>query len=284
MDYRIIASTGEQALIDAPDWLVALSSACARFGVKPDELLSWRVDRVGSDLRVLTGEGLSFVVRPSAPALRVVPVGAVSSELEEELDEVYDEEHTLPFVPGFTPELSMPAKAQLAPETALDVMEELFELTAELSGLDVQEASEVAAQRAARIMGAEQAAVYRGSFGDEALTLIAAAGEGAEDSLGLSCEFGVGLVGKCFERRGSIQVDAANNSDLAHRPGIANAGIYALLIAPMVDDRGALHGVMELVNPPSPVSQARVDAFEALARMLANRFAVSTESRGARLA
>lgn len=276
MDYRIIASTGEQALIDAPDWLMALSSACARFGVKPDELLSWRVDRVGSDLRVLTGEGLSFIVRPSAPALRVVPVGSASLP-DDEPEDAYTEDHTLPFVPGFTPELSMPAKAQLAPETALDVMEELFELTADLSGLSVEEAAQVAADRAARIMGADQAAVYRGSFSDEGLTVIAAAGVGADDTVGLSCEFGVGLVGKCFERRGSVQVDAANNTDLAHRPGTANAGVYALLTAPMVDDRGALHGVVELVNPPSPVTQARVDAFEALARMLANRFAVGTE-------
>jgi GAF domain len=120
--------------------------------------------------------------------------------------------------------------------------------------------------------GASSVAI--GTVDDVALRFAGARGPRAGQVLGQQPAFGEGLVGMCFDMRGTLLVnDVASDTPFLDQLDRKLPALAALCV-PLLDDEGGAHGVIQLVNPPErPFTRAHVEVVEAFARVLAGNLA-----------
>jgi hypothetical protein len=283
VEFSITAKNGDSVKIDAANWMAAFGKVLPFFTV---DLTSKLICVPGEDGAVLieaSASGDTWMIRELAPAIRVM-----ASASSERLPSVSPD--APPSVPPVAaaglsgPALKMPVQASFqqrppAPsgkateeEEEETLAERLFDLSFDLTEAEPDEACRLGLNLILEFVPVQAASVARGSLNDSALTFVAATGPVADDIVGKKVKFGAGLIGMCFDMKGTMLVndvrrDARHLDSLDVKTGFES---QVALCVPLVDDDSQSFGVIQLLNPVAGVFQdLDVEAVEAIAKTLA---------------
>lgn len=151
--------------------------------------------------------------------------------------------------------------------------EALFDATFGIAGAaEPRTAAESALEVLLQHVPAESAAVLFASVNDTGLRFLAVRGPSADDVRHIVVPFNRGIAGFAHERGADLIVHNAQN-DPRHMGEVDEESGYrtrALLVASLRDEDGAVHGVVELLNPPDRFHPWHLDAARSVARTLAD--------------
>jgi hypothetical protein len=273
LEYTITAGDGDSVKVDAENWMVAMGRALAFFDID--------IASCGGLSCTVNGDGgihvedhstaeRRWVVRRLVPAIevRVTPRSVLERLEEPPSDAVTDDT-----LPGLDPlPLTMPVPA-LHREESESLAERLFDLSMDIAASDVDTACNLTLDLILSLVPAEAASVARGTLEDPSLVFVAARGPVSDSIVGRQVGFGEGLVGMCFDMRGTLLVNdvAADLRHLDHFDKETGFRTLAVLCVPILDHEGIGHGVVQLLNPPDRhFTPAHVEVVETTARTLAS--------------
>ena len=152
------------------------------------------------------------------------------------------------------------------------IAEALFESTFDIAGADsVEAAAATALDVLLQFVPAESAAVLFASINDTGLRFLAARGPSADAVRNIVVPFDRGIAGFAHARAADLIVHNAP-ADPRHMSEVDDESGYrtrAILVASLSDEDGAVHGVIELLNPPERFHAWHLDAARSVARTLA---------------
>jgi putative methionine-R-sulfoxide reductase with GAF domain len=295
VEYTITAANGDSVKVEAENWMVAMGRALAfldidivtsdRVVCTPEADGGVVVEQIRlpppSDPRSMLDtderprpEDRSWTVRRVAPEIevRVTPFSA-RERYEDAVPRVMRDDPTDTQLGdrAATP-LAMPDPT-LHREEPESLAEKLFDLSMDIAASDVSTACNLALDLILSLVPAEAASVARGTVDDPALVFVAARGPVAESILGREVRFGEGLLGMCFDMRGTLLVNdvAADLRHLDQFDRETGFETLAVLCVPILDHDGTGHGVVQLLNPPNRhFTPAHVEVVETTARTLAS--------------
>jgi hypothetical protein len=169
------------------------------------------------------------------------------------------------------PKMTMPSESSLR---ARSLSERIERLTEEAQSTSRERACELALDLIEEYVRTEASSIAIGTLSDPALRFAAARGPLAPSVIGRQAGFGEGLVGMCFDMRGTLLVndvasDTPNLDQLDRR-----LSALAVLCVPLLDDDATAYGVIQLINPPDrQFTRAHVEVVENVARTLAGSLA-----------
>ncbi len=277
MEYTITAGDGDSVKVDAENWMVAMGRALAFFDIDIAACggLSCTTNGDGA-IHVEDGTALQrrWIVRRLAPAIEVrVTPGSARERVAgpAEAIESDDTEDTQPdLVP--LPSIAMPGSTLHREETE-SLAERLFDLSMDIAASDVGKACNLTLDLILSLVPAEAASVAQGTIEDAGLVFVAARGPVANQIVGREVRFGEGLVGMCFDMRGTLLVNDVA-ADLRHLDQFdRETGFHtlAVLCVPILDHEGIGYGVVQLLNPPDRhFTPEHVEVVETTARTLAS--------------
>ena len=254
MEYTITAGDGDSVKVEAENWMVAMGRALAFFDIDISACggLSCSTNGDGS-IHVEDGTHLQrrWVVRRLAPDIEVhVTPGSVRERVAQPPDTMDRDDDTQPgLVP--LPSILMPGPTLHREETE-SLAERLFDLSMDIAASDVGTACNLTLDLILSLVPAEAASVAQGTLEDPGLVFVAARGPVADRIVGREVRFGEGLVGMCFDMRGTLLVNdvAADLRHLDHFDRETGFRTLAVLCVPILDHEGIGYGVVQLLNPP----------------------------------
>jgi GAF domain-containing protein len=216
------------------------------------------------------------MVRQHAPdiAIRVTPRALVEKWEPVREPEPTSEEREPRLLPRRPPP---PVDMPSAEESSLRAptrTERASELATALGGANLERSGELLLEAIGDYVRADASCVAIGSLSDPALRVAAARGPVAGSVVGRQVGFGEGLIGMCFDMRGTLLVNDVA-SDTMHLDQLDHAErTLAVMCVPLLDDEGTAHGVIQLVNPPErQFTPSHVEVVEVFARTLAESLA-----------
>jgi putative methionine-R-sulfoxide reductase with GAF domain len=297
VEFTITAGNGDSVKVEAENWMVAMGRALAFLDVDiaaSDRVVCTPAGDGGvlveqirppppADPRSMLDtderprhEDRSWTVRRVAPAIevRVTPLSALE-RWEDAVPRVLREEptDTEPGHRAAAAPLAMPDPTLHRDEPPESLAERLFDLSMDIAASDVGTACNLALDLILSLVPAEAASVARGTVDDPALVFVAARGPVADRILGREVRFGEGLLGMCFDMRGTLLVNdvAADLRHLDQFDRETGFETLAVLCVPILDHDGTGHGVVQLLNPPNRhFTPAHVEVVETTARTLAS--------------
>ncbi len=157
-------------------------------------------------------------------------------------------------------------------EAPAGLAESLFESTFDIAGAEsVEEAAGAALDVLLQFVPAESAAVLFASLNDTGLRFLAARGPSAAAVRDIVVPFDRGIAGFAHARAADLIVHNAP-ADPRHMSEVDIESGYrtqAILVVSLSDEDGAVHGVIELLNPPDRFHAWHLDAVRSVARTLA---------------
>lgn len=273
MEFTITALSGDSVRVESENWLMAMGKALPFFDVDLTTIarLSCAAAEDGS---VLVEDGQrSWMIRQTARDVQVRVTDRSEQEhwaplkLEPTASEV---DPSLP-----RPDIQMPTESSLKKEAPQTLGEHLFELTMEADALPVPEACDKALGLILSFTKAEAGCVARGTLSEPGMRVVAARGPRAKKFLDRDVPFGEGLMGMCFDMRGTLLVnDVAGDTPHLDLVPMGESGLVSVVCVPLIDDEGTASGVVQIVNPPDrPFDQDASDVVETVARALATGLA-----------
>lgn len=273
MEYTITALNGDSVKVESENWMTAMGKALAFFDIDIGSIgkLTCSPARDGSVFIEDPTGNRSWMIRQHAPdiAIRVAP----RSQLER-WDVVRDvptprERPVRPFSPP--PGIAMPTESSLRAPT---IGERAMDLSLEIAATPRERACELALDAVNEYVRADAVSVAIGTLNDPALRIAAARGPVAGSVLGRQVGFGEGLIGMCFDMRGTLLVNDVA-SDTPHLDQLeGQAPTLAVLCVPLLDDEGTAYGVVQLINAPDrQFTRAHVEVVELFARTLSHALA-----------
>jgi hypothetical protein len=288
LEFSITAKNGDSVKIEAANWMAAFGKVLPFFTVDLASKLICIPDDAGTVLIETPGTGETWMIRELDPAIRVM-----ASASSERLPSVSPDAppSAPPSAPpmaavGLTgPALQMPVQSSLQPEVPVaspsehedeeeeeTLAERLFDLSFDLTEAEPDEACRLGLNLILEFVPVQAASVARGSLNDSALTFVAATGPVADDIVGRKVKFGAGLIGMCFDMKGTLLTNDVRR-DSRHLDSLdAKTGFESqvALCVPLLDDSSESFGVIQLLNPVAGSFQdVDVEAVEAIAKTLA---------------
>lgn len=280
MEYTITALNGDSVKVESENWMTAMGKALAFFDIDIGSIgrLTCSPARDGSVFIEDPTGNRSWMVRQHAPdiAIRVTP-RALAEKWEPLRDaDPSSEEETPPRIVRHPP--PPPVDMPSAEESSLRTQtrsEREFELAAEVAGAARERAGELLLEAIHEYVRADAACVSIGTLQDPALRVAAGRGPLAGSVIGRQVGFGEGLIGMCFDMRGTLLVNDVA-SDTMHLDQLdRDVRTLAVMCVPLLDDEGTAQGVVQLINPPERAfTQAHVEVVEAFSRVLASALSV----------
>jgi len=277
--FVVSSRDGNTVRVEADNWLRAFVGALDDLGVDVDGVAQL-VFTHSSDGHVSVSRGgisrEEWHIEPPPPDLEI-RVSSRSQLEEEELPPMEIPTGELGLDGTLSPVL-MP-DSQLVKEAPETLAERLFDLSMDIAVAEGDEAYDLALDLLLEFVPAEAASVARGTLNDPSLKFVSARGPVADQIQGREVAFGEGLVGMCFDVRGTIVVDDVDH-DTRHLDQFdEDTGFETLsvLCVPIFDQaQGLIYGVIQLLNPPGKafrtVDKESAEAVaEALARALSSR-------------
>ncbi|MEZ4236023.1 MAG: GAF domain-containing protein [Myxococcota bacterium] len=279
MEYTITALNGDSVKVESENWMTAMGKALAFFDIDIGSIgrLTCSPARDGSVFIEDPSGARSWMVRQHAPdiAIRVTP-RAIPEKWEplRDPDPVSEEEPAPRMVRQPPPPVAMPTAEASSLRTQTRTERELS-LATELAGANLERGAELLLDAINEYVRGDAACVAIGTLQDPALRVVAARGPLAGSILGRQVGFGEGLIGMCFDMRGTLLVNDVA-SDTMHLDQLdRDLDTLAVMCAPLLDEDGTAQGVVQLVNPPERAfTQAHVEVVEAFSRVLASALAV----------
>ena len=287
MEFSITAQNGDSVKIDAANWMAALGKALPFFAIDLGAKLICAPAEDGSVFVETPANGESWLIREFAPAIKVM--AAASSERLPSVPPLSRQpEPDLPPPPstGVGPALQMPIQSSLRQERPVEpvlaesedeedeesLAERLFDLSFDLTEAQPDEACRLGLDLITEFVQVQAASVARGSLNDSALTFVAATGPVADDIVGRKVKFGAGLVGMCFDMKGTLLANDVR-SDRRHLESLdVKTGFETevALCVPLLDADNHSFGVIQLLNPAGGgFADVDVETVEAIAKTLA---------------
>lgn len=275
VEFTISAESGESVKVEAENWMTAMGKALGFFDLDIHSVtrLSISPARDGSVFIDDPVGGRSWLVRSVAPEIAVRATGRSPTEKWEVTRKMNNS------VPPRAPErgasaLPMPGSSSLV---ALSYLDRTELLRGSMARTSRERACDSVLDAIDDYVHAEASSVAIGRLHDPALRFAAARGPRAAAVVGRQPGFGEGLVGMCFDMRGTLVVNDVAG-DTPHLDQLdRRLPALAVLAVPLVDDDGEAHGVIQLINPPErPFSRTHVEVVEAFARVLAGNLAART--------
>jgi hypothetical protein len=298
VEFTITAANGDSVKVEADNWMLAMGRALGFLDI--DIAASDRVvctpgtdggvvveqfrhvapidhrSALDTEERALRADR-RWTVKRLAPAIevRVTPLSA-RERWEDAVPRVLREEPTdtePDAAPAERPAIAMPGSTLQREEPPESLAEKLFDLSMDIAASDVGTACNLALDLILSLVPAEAASVARGTLEDPGLVFVAARGPVADRILGREVRFGEGLLGMCFDMRGTLLVNDVA-SDLRHLDQFDRETGFetlAVLCVPILDHDGVGYGVVQLLNPPNrQFTPAHVEVVETTARTLAS--------------
>jgi GAF domain-containing protein len=270
VEFTITALNGDSVKVESENWMTAMGKALAFFDIEISSIgkLTCSPARDGSVFIEDPTGNRSWMIRQSVAdiAVRVTPRSRRESWVAPaEPQEVVRTKPASP-PPGF----DMPHESSLR---AISLSDRAAELLGELMGATREYASARILEVIREYVRSGAACVAVGSLHDPALQIVAAEGRRTSAVLSREVAFGEGLIGMCFDMRGTLLVgDVA--SDTPHLDQLDPVPpTVAVLCVPLLEDDEA-YGVVQLINPADrPFTRAHVEVVETLARTLAQSLA-----------
>lgn len=276
MEYTITALNGDSVKIESGNWMSAMGKALGFFDIAIEsvEKLICSSAKDGSVFIEDAGGMRSWMVREIAPQIQIRVTDSSPLETWEPLQND-------PTDPGFDlgsppPDIAMPTDSSLRPEGPESVAERVFDLSMEIAAADVDEACRLSLAVIMEYVNVEAGSVARGTLSDKHLVFVTATGPVAEQIVGREVSFGEGLVGMCFDMRGTLLVNdvARDTRHLDQFDLQTGFETLSVLCVPILDDANLGYGVIQLINPPGRQFQSpQIDLAEMVAKILANSLA-----------
>ncbi|MEQ1570933.1 MAG: GAF domain-containing protein [Myxococcota bacterium] len=276
MEYTITALNGDSVKIESDNWMTAMGKALAFFDIDISTIgkLTCSPARDGS-VFIEDPTGMrSWMIRQHAPDISVRVTQRSPQERWEAIREqvkpltLLEEEAAVRRPP---PKMTMPSDSSLRTRSLSERIVDLERLAQVASR---EAACEASLELVAEYVHTEASSIAIGTLSDPALRFAAARGPLGPQVIGRQAGFGEGLVGMCFDMRGTLLVnDVASdtpNLDQIDRKLPA----LAVLCVPLLDDESTAYGVIQLINPPDrQFTRAHVEVVESVARTLAGALA-----------
>jgi hypothetical protein len=279
VEYTITALNGDSVKVESENWMTAMGKALAFFDIDIGSIgrLTCSPARDGSVFIEDPTGNRSWMVRQHAPdiAIRVTP-RALAEKWEPLRDaEPSSEEDPPPrIVRQPPPPVEMP-RAEASSLRTQTRSERELELATELAGVPRERAGELLLDALREYVRSDAACVSIGTLQDPALRVAAARGPLAGSVIGRQVGFGEGLIGMCFDMRGTLLVNDVA-SDTMHLDQLdRDVRTLAVMCVPLLDEEGTAQGVVQLINPPERAfTQAHVEVVEAFSRVLASSLSI----------
>jgi hypothetical protein len=278
VEFSITAGDGDSVKVEAENWMVAMGRALAFFDIDIAACGSLACTTNGDGaIHVEDGTGVErrWIVRRLAPAIEVRVTPGSMREREaappDTMDRDDDTEDTQPSLTPL-PSILMPGPTLHKEETE-SLAERLFDLSMDIAASDVSTACNLALDLILSLVPAEAASVAEGTLDDPGLVFVAARGPVSDSIVGRQVRFGEGLVGMCFDMRGTLLVNdvATDVRHLDHFDRETGFRTLAVLCVPILDHEGIGYGVVQLLNPPDRhFTPEHVEVVETTARTLAS--------------
>ena len=195
----------------------------------------------------------------------------VTSRSRRERWEAEAEAEVVPIKPTSPPPgFEMPTESSLR---AISLTERAADLRSELSGATSEYACARILEVIREYVRSGAACVAVGTLADPSMRIVAAEGRRSTYIIGRNVSFGEGLIGMCFDMRGTLLVgDVA--SDTPHLDQLDPIPpTVAVLCVPLLEDDEA-YGVIQLIQfADRPFTRSHVEVVETLARTLAQSLA-----------
>lgn len=264
MEFTITALNGDSVKVESENWMTAMGKALAFFDIEISSIgrLTCSPARDGSVFIEDPTGNRSWMIRQVIVDIAV----RVTSRSRRERWEAPVEPPSSPKPTGPPPGFEMPTESSLR---AMSLSDRAAELRSELSGATREYASARILEVIREYVRSSAASVAVGTLSDPALKVVAAEGRRSSSLLGRDVAFGEGLIGMCFDMRGTLLVgDVA--SDTPHLDQLDPIPpTVAVLCVPVMEDDEA-YGVIQLINPADRAfTRSHVEVVEMLARTLA---------------
>lgn len=271
MEFTITALNGESVKVESDNWMTAMGKSLGFFDIDIHAItkLSISPARDGSVFIEDPIGGRSWMVRSMSPE---IAVRVTTRSAAEKWEVVRKPKSDPPRAPERgKPPLQMPEGSSLR---ALSYLERVELLGASMARTSRERASDSVLAAIDDYVRSEASSIAIGTVTDPALRFAAARGPRAAAIVGQQPGFGEGLVGMCFDMRGTLLVNDVA-SDTLHLDQLDRELLsLAALCVPLLDDEGEAHGVIQLINPPErPFTRSHVEVIEAFARVLAGNLA-----------
>jgi len=287
VEYSITARNGDSVKIDAENWLAALGKALPFFAIDTKAKMVCTPGVDGSVLVETPDDQNNWMVREVFPVVKVV-AGAASERLPSLVPEAEVGEMPATFEApanvGALPTFEMPLQSSLQrtatpggddddeEEEEESLAERLFDLSFDLTEAKPDQACELGLDLILEFVPAEAGSVARGSLNDAQLTFVAATGPVADGIVGRKVKFGQGLIGMCFDMKGTLLVndvreDKRHLETLDMQTGFVTK---TALCVPILDADNRSFGAIQLLNPPDGTFAAEhIETVETIAQTLA---------------
>ncbi|MEQ1501178.1 MAG: GAF domain-containing protein [Myxococcota bacterium] len=297
MEYTITALNGDSVKVESENWMTAMGKALAFFDIEIGSIgrLTCSPARDGSVFIEDPTGSRSWMVRQHAPdiAVRVTPrallerwepvreaptanfparpLGAgfgASAAAERRRPERRAEAASAASPP---PEIDMPLDSSLRAPT-LD--ERAEELAAAIGPVTRERGGDLVLEAIREYVRADAACVAVGTLNDAALRVVSAEGPIAGSVVGRQVGFGEGLIGMCFDMRGTLLVNDVAGDTLHLDQLERQPPTLAVMCVPLLDDEGNAFGVVQLLNTPDrQFTRSHTELVEAFARTFAETLA-----------
>lgn len=277
MEFTITALNGDSVKVESENWMTAMGKALGFFDIDiaSIEKLTCSPAKDGSVFVEDAAASRSWMVRMAAPEIAI----RVTARSEREQWQPLKAEPTQSEIPadaGPPPDIAMPVQSSLKKEESASLAERLFDLSMDIATAEEEEACGLALDLILEFVAAQAASVVRGTLNDPSLKFVAARGPVSSQIVGREIQFGEGLIGMCFDMRGTLMVNdvASDTRHLDQFDQETGFETLAVLCVPILDDDNMGYGVIQLINPPDrQFTQAHVEVVETVAKTLANSLA-----------
>lgn len=281
MEFTITALNGDSVKVESENWMTAMGKALAFFDIDIGTIgkLTCSPARDGSVFIEDPSGNRSWMVRQHAPdiAIRVTP-RALFEPWQPARERTDETERPRPFRRGPPsgappPPVDMPT-AEDSSLRAPTLAERSDELLDQIATVNRERGGELVLDAIEEYVRADAACVAIGTLVDPALRVAAARGPVAGSVVGRQIGFGEGLIGMCFDMRGTLLVNDVA-SDTMHLDQLdRQAATLAVMCVPLLDEEGTAHGVIQLINGPErQFTRSHVELVEVFARAAAQSFA-----------
>ena len=284
MEFSITARNGDSVRIDAENWMAALGRALPFFTIDHLSVMTCTPSADGSVLVETPSDGKNWMVRPNLQPVRVMaaPTSERFPSLVPEAEEIASPTLDAPKDVGAMPTFEMPTSSLHREAPGADaggdddddetLAERLFDLSLDLTEAEPDEACRLGLDLILEFVPAEAGSVARGSLNDSALVFVAATGPVAADIMGRKVPFGSGLIGMCFDMKGTLQVSdvGTDRRHLEDLDMLTGFDTKTVLCVPLLDADSKSFGAVQLLNPPSGgFTVEQVETVETIAQTLA---------------
>ncbi len=212
--------------------------------------------------------------REVAPEIQIRVAAKSTQEKWEPIKNAPTDNGIDPSVPA--PAIEMPVESSLKREEPESLAERIFDLSMDIATADIDEACGMALDIILEFVPSQAGSVARGTLNDPALVFVAARGPVADQIEGKEVGFGEGIIGMCFDMRGTLLVNdvASDTRHLDQLDRQTGFETLAVLCVPILDDENLGYVVIQLLNPPERAfNQGHVEIAESVAKILANSLA-----------